>query len=81
MGKGVGSILMNKLIEVCEKNNIWTLQAGIFPENIAGINLHLKHGFRKVGIREKLGKMGYGEFKNKWRDVLLFERRSKIVGI
>ena len=52
------------------------LQAGIFPENIASLKLHQNCGFRVVGVREKLGKMG-----DTWRDVLLLERRSKIVGI
>ena len=80
-GKGIGSRLLQRLIKVCEQNEIWTLQAGIFPENKASINLHLKHGFRIVGVREKLGRMEFGEFKNKWRDVLLLERRSTKIGL
>jgi L-amino acid N-acyltransferase YncA len=80
-GKGIGSKLMQNLIEVCEENGIWTLQAGIFPENKASINLHIKYGFRIVGLREKLGKMEFGEFKNMWRDVLLLERRSTNIGL
>jgi L-amino acid N-acyltransferase YncA len=80
-GKGIGSRLLQKLIEVSEYNTIWTLQAGIFPENKTSVNLHLKYGFRIVGVREKLGKMDFGEFKNKWRDVLLLERRSRNVGV
>lgn len=73
--QGVGSILMEGLIEESEKNNIWTLQSGIFPENKASVNLHLKFGFRIVGIREKIGMRD-----NQWRDVLLLERRSMVVG-
>ncbi|HNX65581.1 MAG TPA: N-acetyltransferase family protein [Bacteroidales bacterium] len=75
-GKGVGSILMEELIRESETKGIWTLQAGIFPENIASLKLHGKHGFRTVGIRERLGKLD-----NKWRDVVLMERRSSIAGI
>ena len=75
-GMGVGDQLMKQLITVSEKHGIWTLQAGIFPENEASIALHLKNGFRILGIREKIGKM---EFV--WRDTVMFERRSKVVGI
>ena len=64
-----------------ETNGIWTLQAGIFPENQSSLQLHYKHGFREVGIREKLGKMEVGEYKGQWRDVVLVERRSKLVGL
>jgi len=74
-GQGVGSMLMKRLIEESEKNNIWTLQSGIFPENKASVNLHLKFGFRILGIREKIGIRD-----NQWRDVLLLERRSMVVG-
>ena len=74
-GKGVGRALLAKLIEECERNGIWTLQAGILPENTSSLALHLKSGFREVGRRERLGKL-----KNQWRDVVLLERRSDIVG-
>ena len=75
-GKGVGGKLMDALIKESESNGIWMLQAGIFPENTGSIQLHLRHGFRQVGIRERIGKMD-----NTWRDVAFFERRSKVVGI
>ena len=75
-GKGVGDKLMNSLIKESELNGIWSLQAGIFPENIGSIKLHHKHGFRTIGIKELIGKM------NKiWRDVAILERRSKTLGI
>ena len=74
--KGVASSLLKALIEESEKSGIWTLQAGIFPENIASIKLHLKCGFVQVGIRKKLGKLN-----GIWRDVVLLERRSDRVGI
>ncbi len=75
-GMGIGTNLLKKLIELSEEQGFWTLQAGIFPENESSILLHKKCGFRKVGIRKKLGKMKIGN----WRDVVLLERRSKKVG-
>ena len=74
--KGVGLALLKELIELSENNGIWTLQAGIFPENEASINLHKKCGFKIVGTREKIGKMN-----GIWRDVILMERRSKKAGV
>jgi L-amino acid N-acyltransferase YncA/nitroimidazol reductase NimA-like FMN-containing flavoprotein (pyridoxamine 5'-phosphate oxidase superfamily) len=70
-GKGVGRGLLRTLVEAAEEGGIWTLQAGIFPENEGSVRLHLKEGFREVGIRERLGKL-----HGRWRDVLLLERRS-----
>ncbi len=75
-GKGVGKQLLNALIEQSETQNFWTLQAGIFPENIASIALHHSLGFRTIGTREKIGKM-----KGIWRDTVLLERRSDKTGI
>jgi L-amino acid N-acyltransferase YncA len=74
--QGIGDQLMSSLIKGSESNGIWTLQAGIFPENISSIKLHEKYGFRIIGVREKIGKMD-----GKWRDVFLLERRSKKTGI
>lgn len=74
-GRGVGSLLLRRLIEDSEAAGIWTLQAGVFPENAGSVRLHLDAGFREVGIRERLGRLN-GE----WRDVLLLERRSQRVG-
>ncbi len=74
-GKKIGEKLLQELINQSEKHNFWTLQAGIFPENIASIQLHQKLGFRIVGTREKLGKMN-----QIWRDVVLLERRSSVTG-
>lgn len=75
-GRGVGSMLLKSLIEESEKHGIWTLQAGVFPENVASVRLHERFGFRPVGIRERLGKL-----RGDWKDVLLLERRSQIVGV
>lgn len=76
-GKGVGKNLLNNLIKLSEQNGIWTLQSGIIRENSSSIALHESCGFRKLGIREKIGKMPNGV----WHDVVLMERRSNTVGI
>ena len=74
-GHGVGKELLRNLIAQSEAHGVWTLQAGIFPENAASISLHQTLGFRKVGTRERLGQLD-----NQWRDVILLERRSTVVG-
>lgn len=75
-GKGIGKLLLQNLITESESNGIWTLQAGIFTDNIASVKLHEKVGFRVIGCRERIGKL-----KNNWKDNYILERRSKIVGI
>jgi L-amino acid N-acyltransferase YncA len=74
-GEGIGKTLLRTLIEESERQGIWTLQAGVFPENEASIALHKAWGFREVGYREKIGQMN-----GHWRDVILLERRSEVVG-
>lgn len=74
-GRGVGKALLQELVKQSEACGIWTLQAGIFPENTTSIAIHQACGFREVGVREKLGKMG-----DRWRDVVLMERRSSKTG-
>jgi len=75
-GRGVGTALLKALIEESESRAVWTLQAGIFPENAASIAIHKSCGFHEVGKRQRIGKLG-----ETWRDVLLLERRSTAVGI
>ena len=75
-GRGLGRALLQKLVEESEASGIWTLQAGIFPENTPSIFLHKSCGFREVGVRQKIGMLA-----ETWRDVLLLERRSTKVGI
>jgi L-amino acid N-acyltransferase YncA len=75
-GKGAGKALLRALVEESERQGIWTLQAGIFPENEVSIALHKACGFREVGRRERIGRM-----KDAWRDVVLLERRSTVVGV
>ena len=74
-GQGVGGALLRALVGEAERAGIWTLQAGIFPENAASIALHRRCGFRIVGTRERLGSL-----RGAWRDVVLMERRSAEVG-
>jgi phosphinothricin acetyltransferase len=74
-GRGVGRALLEELIVRSEAAGIWTLRAGIFPENKASVRLHMVCGFRLVGVHERLG-----ELNGEWRDVLLLERRSEVVG-
>lgn len=74
-GRGVGRELLERLVADSEAAGIWTLQAGIFPENEASVHLHSSAGFRIVGTRERLGRM-----HGCWRDVVLMERRSAVVG-
>ena len=80
-GRGVGTQVLAALIERSESRNVWTLQAGIFPENKASIALHEGLAFEVVGTRRRLGKMSFGPLNGQWRDFLLLERRSSRVGI
>jgi arsenate reductase len=80
-GRGIGTQLLAALIERSESGGLWTLQAGIFPENKASIALHEGLAFEVVGTRRRLGRMTFGPLKNQWRDVLLLERRSARVGL
>jgi L-amino acid N-acyltransferase YncA len=75
-GKGIGKLLLQKLITESESNGIWTLQAGIFTDNDSSVKLHEKVGFRVIGHREKIGKLN-----DIWKDNYILERRSKIIGI
>lgn len=75
-GQGLGRRLLAALIAESEAHGIWTLQAGIFPENAASIVLHERLGFRRIGVRERIGQRD-----GRWRDTVLLERRSKVVGI
>jgi phosphinothricin acetyltransferase len=74
-GRGVGRRLLIALVEQAEQAGVWTVQTGIFPENIASLALHQRCGFRVVGVRERIGQL-----HGRWRDVVFVERRSPIVG-
>jgi phosphinothricin acetyltransferase len=75
-GKGVGRSLLDALIAQSEQTGVWTIQAGVFAQNVASLALLDRCGFRIVGVRERLGRLN-----GSWRDVVLLERRSDNVGI
>jgi L-amino acid N-acyltransferase YncA len=75
-GQGIGKALLAALVAESERLDLWTLQAGILRENAASLALHTVCGFRVVGVRERIGRRD-----DIWRDVVLMERRSKIIGI
>lgn len=79
-GTGVGRRLLAGLIEASEDAGYWTLVAQCFPENKASVAVHEAEGFRRLGIRERLGRMTYGARAGDWRDVMMLERRSDRVG-
>lgn len=74
-GRGMGTRLLAALVDASEEEGYWTLEAGVFPENEASLRVFEKAGFRRVGLREGLGRQG-----ERWRDVVLMERRSDRVG-
>lgn len=74
-GRGVGTALLRALISSTEEAGIWTIETRIFPENTRSVAMHRAHGFRIVGLRERIGRQG-----SQWRDVLLLERRSPTIG-
>ncbi|MFV2083501.1 GNAT family N-acetyltransferase [Micromonospora sp. LOL_021] len=74
-GRGIGRLLLQQLIASTEQAGIWTIQSGVFPENTASIALHHGCGFRTIGTRERIGR-----HHGRWRDVVLLERRSPIIG-
>jgi L-amino acid N-acyltransferase YncA len=75
LGRGVGNILMAALVEASEEKGIWSLYSSIFPENEATLRLHLRHGFRQVGIRKRIAQQ-----QGRWRDTMILERRSISIG-
>lgn len=74
-GEGLGNLLLRALIEVSEDAGFWTLHTSIFPANEVSIDLHRRHGFRVIGTRERVG-----QHHGTWRDTVLMERRSSVVG-
>lgn len=75
-GQGIGAVLLSALITESERSGLWTLQAGILAENAASIHLHEEASFRVVGRRERIGQLD-----GRWRDTVLMERRSRVVGV
>lgn len=79
-GQGVGQALLQHIISYSETHNVWSLTALIFPENAASMHLHQKFGFKLQCIRERLGYMTFGPYREQWRDVAFLERRSSLAG-
>ncbi|HEY0237557.1 MAG TPA: GNAT family N-acetyltransferase [Friedmanniella sp.] len=77
-GRGVGRTLLAALLDSALADGVWTVQAGVFPENAASVRLHQEAGFRVVGTRERMGRMEYGPMAGRWRDVLLLEKRFDV---
>ncbi len=73
-GRGIGRTLLRTLIESTERAGVWTIQSGVFPENTASLALHAACGFRTVGTRQSIGR-----HHDRWRDVVLIERRSPTI--
>jgi L-amino acid N-acyltransferase YncA len=69
-GRGVGRALLSELLRGADGAGLWTVQTSIFPENRASLALHVACGFRVVGVRERIGRLG-----GAWRDTVLLERR------
>ncbi len=80
-GRGAGRLLLAALIEGAEAAGLWTLKAGIFPENRASLELHKALDFRVVGTEERIGRMAFGPMAGTWRDVIRLERRSRKIGV
>ena len=74
-GRGIGNFLMAALVAASEENGIWSLYSSIFPENEATLRLHLRHGFREVGVRERIAQQ-----HGRWRNTMILERRSTSIG-
>lgn len=79
-GRGVGRALLESLVASTEAAGIWTIQSSVFPENVASLALHRALGFREVGRRQRIARMTHGELAGRWRDTVLLERRSAVVG-
>jgi len=74
-GRGLGRLLLDALVQESERAGVWTLQASIFPENTASVRLHEASGFRLLGRRERIA-----QHHGVWRDTVVYERRSRVVG-
>jgi L-amino acid N-acyltransferase YncA len=75
-GRGVGSALLEALVEVSEEAGFWTLQGATFEDNTASLRLQEPCGFRVVGTRERIGQLD-----GQWKTTVLTERRSQVVGV
>ncbi len=79
-GRGLGGQLLAALVTSTEEAGIWTIRSSIFPENTASMRLHERHGFRTVGVHERIARATVGPMAGAWRDTVLVERRSAVAG-
>lgn len=68
IGKGIGVVLMNKLIEACKEQDYHSLIACITTGNQASNHLHAKLGFKQVSHYKEVG-LKFG----RWLDVIDYE--------
>ncbi|MFC6325324.1 GNAT family N-acetyltransferase [Microbacterium koreense] len=80
-GAGIGRDLLSALIAETESAGIWMIQASVFADNVASLRLHEAQGFRTVGHRERIARSARGPFAGQWRNTILIERRSGVVGM
>jgi L-amino acid N-acyltransferase YncA len=80
-GRGIGRVALQALLAAADDAGYWTVQSTIFPENEASLALHAALGFRTVGRRERIARMTYGPLAGRWRDTVLVERRSPVIGL
>lgn len=74
-GRGIATLLLHELIGRARENGYWTVQSGIFVENLPSRALHSKAGFREIGRRERIALMSHGPWAGQWRDTILYELR------
>lgn len=79
-GRGIGGALLRAFIADAEMNGVWTIQSGVFPENVVSLRMHAALGFREVGRRERIARSLVGPWAGQWRDTVLIERRSAMNG-
>jgi L-amino acid N-acyltransferase YncA len=67
--RGLGRLVVQALIEECERRGYWKLLSRVFPENESSLKLCRALGFREVGIYRRHGKLD-----GSWRDCVIVER-------
>lgn len=80
-GRGVGRLLLERLISAAELSGVWTIQSSVFTDNAVSLRLHERAGFRQVGRRERIALMKYGPLEGQWRDTILIERRTDLARV
>ena len=68
-GKGVGNVILSRLIELARERGFHKLVLSAFPDNAAGMALYRRFGFREVGIFKE-----QGQLNGKWVDTIVMEK-------